>query len=139
MKLATAALILQATAAVASIFDTILPTERPTETKDDWECTTSPLEEYFNPPTPTGKLLTALLSYGDVLQKGCKSTLTDALGHPTCTFPAQSRWCSVTNALPTTLLSEYSSYGSVASSWWAAHSSAAVEDALDCPSEWFKP
>ncbi|KAH6894377.1 hypothetical protein B0T10DRAFT_603878 [Thelonectria olida] len=87
MRAFAAALVFNATVAVASVFDTILPTEEPTITSDPWRCTTEIFESYFDVPKPTGSLLTAILFYGDKLQKGCKSALTDAMGLPVCTFP----------------------------------------------------
>ncbi|KAF7555884.1 hypothetical protein G7Z17_g1809 [Cylindrodendrum hubeiense] len=138
MRPPTAVLVLQATAAIASIFDTILPTTKGTITSDSWQCATQTFESYFDVPKPTGKLLDPILDYGDTLLKGCKSTLTDAMGMSACTFPPQSDWCGFTKSAPSSLLPAYSSYGSVASSWWAEHSSSAVEDSKYCPNSWFK-
>ncbi|RSL92424.1 hypothetical protein CDV31_015168 [Fusarium ambrosium] len=138
MKPATTVLVLQIMAAAASIFDTILPTTKGTITSDPWQCATQTFESYFDVPKPTGELLDAILDHGDVLLKGCESTMTDAMGMPACTFPPQSDWCAFTKSAPSSLLPAYSSYGSIASSWWAEHSSAAVEDAKYCPNSWFK-
>ncbi|KAK2601576.1 hypothetical protein QQS21_004894 [Conoideocrella luteorostrata] len=138
MKTASAILVLQPLAVAAVIFDTILPTTRPTQTTDPWMCSTKVLESFFDVPKPTGKLLDALLSYGDDLQKDCKPTLTNHVGMSACAFPPQSKWCAFSTSAPSTLLSDYSSYASSASSWWSGHSSAAVDEAVLCPNSWFK-
>ncbi|KAF5023086.1 hypothetical protein F66182_4843 [Fusarium sp. NRRL 66182] len=138
MKATAAVVLLQVSAAAASIFDTILPTTRGTITSDPWECATETPESYFDVPKPTGKLLNALLDHGDAIQEGCQSTMTDALGMSACTFPPQSQWCDFTKSAPSSLLPAYSSYASVASSWWAEHSSAAVDYAKYCPNRWFR-
>lgn len=119
-------------------FDELLPSVSPTATTDFWRCTTMSLQEYFNPPQPTGDLLTMLVSYGDKIMEGCEKTITDYRGFSACTFPPQSAWCSVTDVLPSSLESAYSAYGSTASSWWANHSSDALDLATFCPSRWFK-
>ncbi|KAM4066210.1 hypothetical protein HRG_000346 [Hirsutella rhossiliensis] len=137
MRAAAAIVIVEATVVTAAIFDTILPTTKPAITKDPWTCTTEPLQKYFMPPKPTGLLLDALVSYGEDLKKDCKPTLTDAMGNPECEFPAHSKWCAFAAAVPSVLVSEYSSYGSAASSWWSESSSEAVEFATYCPNRWF--
>ncbi|QPH01783.1 hypothetical protein C2857_005986 [Epichloe festucae Fl1] len=136
MKLITLSFMTQAIAVLGSIYDTILPTISPTITKDPWPCTTEVLEKYFDPPKPTGELLTTLLDYGKELLKGCTPVGTNAQGVPTCTFPAPSQWCAIT--IPTTLSSTYSAYGSTASSWWSRYRSEAVDFATYCPGRWYK-
>ncbi|KAM0491922.1 hypothetical protein ACHAP8_010295 [Fusarium lateritium] len=132
------AFILQLSVVSASIFDTILPTTKGTITSDPWQCATQTFESFFDVPKPTGALLDALMDHGDAIQKGCKSTLTDAMGMPACTAPPQSDWCAFTESAPSSLLTAYSSYGSIASSWWAEHSSEAMEYAEYCPNRWFR-
>ncbi|KAF4946569.1 hypothetical protein FGADI_11083 [Fusarium gaditjirri] len=134
----TSAFVLQVGVATASIFDTILPTTRGTITSDPRQCATHTFESFFDVPKPTGALLDAILDHGDAIQKGCKSTLTDAGGMSVCTFPPQSDWCAFTKSAPSSLLTAYSSYGSIASSWWTDHSSEAVEYAEYCPNRWFR-
>ncbi|KAF4342823.1 hypothetical protein FBEOM_3232 [Fusarium beomiforme] len=124
--------------ATASFFETVLPTTEPSVTSDPWQYATHTFESFFDVPKPTGKLLDALLDHGDAIQKGCKSTLTDAMGMPVCIFPRQSDWCAFTESAPSSFLPAYSSYGSVASSWWAAYSSEAVKYADYCPKAWFE-
>lgn len=138
MKPTTAVLFFCAGGSLAAVQDTLLPSKPPTVTSEPWQCTTEMLPQYFDVPKPTGALLTAVQSYGDVLQKDCKPTETDAFGLPQCPFPASSLWCGFSTVVPSSLLSSYSSYGSVASSWWSAHSSAAVSLAQNCPMEWYK-
>jgi hypothetical protein len=41
------------------------------KTAEPWQCTTYTFESFFGVPKPTGKLLDAILDYGDVLQKIC--------------------------------------------------------------------
>ncbi|KAG8670659.1 hypothetical protein FPOAC2_07490 [Fusarium poae] len=134
----TSAFILQMSVVSASIFDTILPTTQGTITSDPWRCYTHTFESFFDVPKPTGALFDALVDHGDEMQKGCKSTLTDAMGMRVCTFPPHSELCDFTKFAPSSLLTEYSSYGSIASSWWAEHSSEAVEYAEYCPNRWFR-
>ncbi|RGP66168.1 hypothetical protein FSPOR_6788 [Fusarium sporotrichioides] len=132
------ALIFQFGVVTASIFDTILPTTKASITSDPWQCATHTFESFFDVPKPTGALLNAILDHGDAIQKDCKPTLTDAMGMPACTFPPQSDWCAFSKTVPSNLQTAYSSYGSVASSFWAKHSSEAVEYAEHCPNRWFR-
>lgn len=138
IKPTSAAIFLYASGSLAAVQDTILPSKPPTITREPWQCTTEMLPQYFDVPKPTGALLTSIQLYGDVLQKDCKPTETDIFGLPQCPFPASSLWCRFSTVAPSSLLSSYSSYGSVASSWWSAHSSAAVSLARSCPIRWYK-
>lgn len=131
-------LISATTIAWAALYETILPSERPTATKDPWQCTTETLPQYFDVPKPTGRLASAVQSYNLELVKGCEPTGLNAHGIPVCAFPEPSKWCAFTTAAPSTLLPEFSSYASSASSWWSARSSTAIELAEECPSGWFK-
>ncbi|KAF5593979.1 hypothetical protein FPANT_5014 [Fusarium pseudoanthophilum] len=137
MKIHAALALLQASGVAASIFDTLFPSEKPSVTRDPRECLFSDFEPYWSAVTPTGKLSTALVSYGDALQKDCKWTSFDVVGVPTCPYPALSDWCSFSDAVPATLLPEWSSYGSSASSWWEQHKKDIVSDAHMCPKRWF--
>ncbi|RSM04593.1 hypothetical protein CEP52_006776 [Fusarium oligoseptatum] len=138
MKATTAVLFLHVTGSVASIFETILPTERPTITSDPSECATRSLESFFDVRKLTGELGSAFLSFGSELNKGCKSTFVDVMGNTACTNPPRTKICSFSDYAPSTLLSEYWYFGSMASSWWAEHSSQAVENAAYCPNRWFR-
>ncbi|KAK3364570.1 hypothetical protein B0T25DRAFT_576806 [Lasiosphaeria hispida] len=83
------------------------------------------------PSTPTGTLKDALLSYGEKLvSESCTLTGIDVLD---CPYPDKPRWCAFATAAPTPVVSEFKAHGSVASSWWAAHSSKTVSLAQDCP------
>ncbi|KAF2421785.1 hypothetical protein EJ08DRAFT_665060 [Tothia fuscella] len=113
---------------------TLLPTAKPTITRDPWTCATESPKQFFDVPKPTGNLLTALLSYGDVLLQTCTATGTAALA---CPYPDKSKWCGFSTAAPTSLLPAYSTYGSVVSSWAAKHTSQALDLAQRCPVAWY--
>lgn len=113
---------------------TVLPSASPTITEaDDWRCATKDIVGYFEPPTPTGDLYSAHLSYGDAIQT-CTLTGAEAFD---CPIPGKSLWCGFSSAVPTALSDAYLDYGSTASSWWAARSSAAVSIAQECPQSWW--
>lgn len=57
-------------------------------------------------------------------------------GGQNCPSPDNEQWCGFTTAAPAAVLPDYSAYGSAASSWWAAHSSAAASVARSCPVGW---
>ncbi|KAM5520588.1 hypothetical protein FOXYSP1_14478 [Fusarium oxysporum f. sp. phaseoli] len=111
--------------------------EKPTVTSDPRECILSDFYPYWSGLEPTGKLSTALLSYGDVLQKDCKWDSVDVVGIPTCTYPALADWCAFSDAVPTSLLPAWSSLGSSASSWWAENKDDIISGAQQCPKRWF--
>lgn len=137
--LKTTTLFLQTTATLSAMHTRILPRDEPTITSDPWQCATEDIPQYFEVPKPTGSLLTALISYGDKLYEGCTPTEEPTgIFPPKCPFPEQSSWCAFTTAAPTAVLSDYSSYASSASFWWAEHSAAAVSVAQKCPNTWFK-
>lgn len=138
MKPTAAAIFLYVGSPLAALEDTILPSEPPIITSELWQCTTEVLSQYFDVPKPTGALLSAIQEYGDVLQKDCKPTETNVFGLSQYPSPATSLWCRFSTIAPSSLLSRYSSYGSVASSWWSAHSLAAVSLARSCPIGWYK-
>jgi hypothetical protein len=135
----TTAVILQATASVAPAHKTLLPRDVPTITSDPWQCATVNATQYFDPPKPTGTLLTALLSYADKLYEGC-TPIEDPTGNriPACPFPDASRWCAFTSTVAPTMTPAYWSYASSASSWWSAKSSGASSVASRCPNKWYK-
>ncbi|KAH7323620.1 hypothetical protein BKA65DRAFT_567394 [Rhexocercosporidium sp. MPI-PUGE-AT-0058] len=119
---------------------TQMPRAEPTSTfgPDPWQCVTENITQYIDVPKPTGSLLTALDSYGDKLIETCTPTETAFTALPSCPFPAKSLWCGFTTAIPSTMLSAYSSYGKSASSWLAAKSSAMASVTQQCPSGWSK-
>ncbi|KAI0385603.1 hypothetical protein F5Y04DRAFT_246248 [Hypomontagnella monticulosa] len=105
---------------------------------DPWTCVTENITQYFDVPKPTGTLLDALISYGDELLKPCLSTATgtDVLY---CSVSETTKWCGFTTAAPSSVLSDYSSYGSAAASFWHAKSRTMSIIASDCPVGWSKP
>ncbi|KAI1772846.1 hypothetical protein F4818DRAFT_126412 [Hypoxylon cercidicola] len=119
---------------------TEMPRAEPTSTQapDPWQCVTENITQYFNVPKPTGTLLDALLSYGDELIEPCLSTAT-GLDILSCTVSETSAWCGFTTAAPSLVLSDYSSYGSAAASFWQAKSQTISVIASDCPVGWSKP
>ncbi|KAG7409939.1 hypothetical protein Forpe1208_v011685 [Fusarium oxysporum f. sp. rapae] len=137
MKIQLISFLLKASFASASIFDTIFPTEKPTVTSDPRECIFSDFYPYWSGVEPNGKLSTALLSWGDVLQKDCKWDSVDVVGIPTCTYPALADWCAFSDVVPTSLLPAWSSLGSSASSWWAENKDDIISGAHQCPKRWF--
>ncbi|KAK1767571.1 hypothetical protein QBC33DRAFT_559055 [Phialemonium atrogriseum] len=109
---------LQAAAMVsASAYDSLFPTDEPTVTSEP----------------ATGSLLSELDSYGSDLYKTCTLTGLERLD---CPSPG-NKWCGFTTAAPAAVLSDFSSLGSLALSWWSAHSSAAVSLASECPLGWW--
>lgn len=123
------------TAQQSEVYSTVLPAEPPMiTTADHWSCATKDIASYFLPPTPTGALSTARLSYGRSVQP-CTYTGVEAFD---CPFPDKSLWCGFSTAVPSTLKDEYAAYGSTASSRWAERSSAAVSLAIACPHSWWQ-
>lgn len=119
----------------SAVHETVLPTASPALTvTDPWQCVTENLTQYFDVPKPTGSLLTAIESYADKLIESCTLTGADAIHG--C-FPEKEAWCDFSTAAPSTVLPDYSAYGSAASAWWAAHRANAVELAVDCPVGWY--
>jgi hypothetical protein len=134
MKVLTSALIaaLAVTAHAANRLQ-LAPTASPTVTQDPWQCATEKYDDYFNVPKSTGDLVTAISLYADSLIATCVVT-----GTPPCQYPEKTRWCGIKTAIPASLQSDLSLYGSTASVWWGSHSSAAVSLAEFCPHKWYK-
>ncbi|KAH7182296.1 uncharacterized protein B0J16DRAFT_400497 [Fusarium flagelliforme] len=130
--------LLQASQVWGLIYDTILPSAKPTITEDFRNCLImDDPQPFFEPPEPTGLFSIALFSYFKNLNKDCPFTDFDVFGVPTCPYPELSKICSFTDVAPKTQLPAWSSHGSVASSWWEKHSSSMVEFADYCPNRWF--
>ncbi|PVH83225.1 hypothetical protein DL98DRAFT_585934 [Cadophora sp. DSE1049] len=127
-------------AASPDMLITHMPRAEPTSTiePDPWQCVTENITQYVDVPKPTGSLLTALDSFGDKLIETCTPTETAFTALPSCPFPEKSLWCGFTTFVPTSLMSAYSSYGSSASSWLSAKSSAMASVTQQCPSGWSK-
>lgn len=131
---------LMADANVWAMSITEMARAEPTSTlsPDPWQCVTENITQYFNVPTPTGALLDALISYGEKLLEPCLATATglDALY---CSVSETSAWCSFTTAASSPVLTDYSSYGSAAASFWEAKSETISIIASRCPIGWSKP
>lgn len=114
---------------------TILPTTLDFDgPSDDPSCRSVNLSPFFDPPRPSGHLLEYIEEYGNELVQLCHLTRTSP--NDNC-FPSKERWCEFTSVAPTYIMSDYSTYGNQASSWWAAKSSSAVALASKCPNDWF--
>lgn len=107
----------------------LLPTAKPTITQDSWRCALENYKPFFQPPKPTGTLLSAIVSYGDKLIESCTELI--------CPYPDATKWCSFTTAAPSAVLPAYTSYASTASVWWANHTSQAMDLAAECPHYWY--
>lgn len=134
MDVSTFALLITAIAVtVAAInpssLSILLPTAKPTVKEDYWMCATKNYSSFFNPPLPTGTLLSAIMSYSDKLLESCTE--------PICPYPEASEWCVFATAAPTAVLPAYSSHASIASLWWEDLSSSAIELAEICPHYWY--
>lgn len=125
-----------------NIHHTLWPTLNPDSTTDPYYCYTEDITHYFSPPEPTGALSSAFSSFDSRLYDDCTFTGAQRLE---CPFPDQSRWClfgSSTSVpgqpapVPTSMLPAYSSFGSLASSWWAANSASALSLAQHCTFLW---
>lgn len=135
----TTTTLLQTTVSVTPAHKTLLPRDTPTITSDPWQCATVNATQYFDPPKPTGTLLTALLSYADKLYENCTPMVDPSRNaFPTCPFPDASRWCAFTNGAAPSVTPAYWSYASSASSWWSAKSSGASSVVSRCPNTWYK-
>jgi hypothetical protein len=102
--------------------------------QDHWECATEDMIQYFDMPKPTGALFNLLVLYGQVLTRRiCSLTGPESL---CCPRVENSEWCGFTTWAPSTMISEFSSHASKASSWSAAHSSGIAVLPTDCPNYW---
>ncbi|KAF2729336.1 hypothetical protein EJ04DRAFT_392300, partial [Polyplosphaeria fusca] len=104
---------------------------------DPWQCATKNLTQYLDVPKPTGTLLSAIESFGDVLLQPCLSTAT-GLDILSCSVSQTTQWCSFATAAPSSVKPAYSAYGSSASSWWFAKSSAITSLEVECARTWEK-
>jgi hypothetical protein len=107
-------------------------TDMQTTTRDPWDCIPANLSQYIDVPKPTGALFSAFVEYGSRLQSACTHT---GLETSLCAR-GKSDWCGLSTAAPPEVMGDLSSYGSAASSWWSAHSSAMTRDAERCPYTW---
>lgn len=119
----------------SKVHEIVLPTDMPpADLEDDWDCALMNIDEYFDPPKPTGALLTSMDEYeARIFTEACtlpKDEMADGC------WLDKDQVCGFTTAINSKFSSELSSYGSAASSWWAAHSSNAVWLATKCPNQW---
>jgi hypothetical protein len=106
--------------------------ETSTSTRDSWHCIPANLSQYIDVPMPTGTLYDAFTQHGSRLRSACTFT---GIETERCAR-AKSDWCGLSTAAPPEVMGALSSYGSVASSWWSAHSSAMKQDIEMCPYTW---
>ncbi|KAH7068310.1 hypothetical protein BKA63DRAFT_521531 [Paraphoma chrysanthemicola] len=109
----------------------------PTTTVDSWQCVTKNFTDYLNPPIRTGNLLDIYYNHSDKIYKECEDKLPKPFTEfPACKSMARASWCAISTAIPSSGLAEFRSYTSVASSWWAAHSSMLPDLQDECPNTW---
>ncbi|EFY86354.1 hypothetical protein MAC_07575 [Metarhizium acridum CQMa 102] len=126
--------LLNAAALAAAIdFSVIFPTSSPPASSEPEPsiCAAENYTNYLIGPRPTGTLSSAMASYTSQLFKTCTLPLEEWLD---CPFPESSRLCGFSTAGPSEVMSAYSGFGSLASSWWLTHSLAAEQIASSCPS-----
>ncbi|KAI9150513.1 hypothetical protein HJFPF1_10281 [Paramyrothecium foliicola] len=120
----------------STVHEIVLQTTLATDLEPDhWECVIANLTQYFDPPRPTGALLDALDDYANDIIDTCTKTAGDETTD--ACWPSKEQWCGLTTAIPKSLAPDISSWGEAASSWWSAHSSAAVSLAEECPIGWY--
>lgn len=113
---------------------TAAPTTTTTITPDPWQCATENITQYWDVPKPTSSLLDALNSYGAELVAPCRSTAT-GLDRLDCSV---ATWCGFTTAAPSSVLTDYLSYGSEAASFWVSKISTISLLSDYCPVTWAK-
>lgn len=119
-----------------SDIEVLIPKESPAGKSDHRECATHDYEVLVEPPKPTGSLRNALESYNEeAFRETCTATGIEKLDCPPVGYP---ELCGFATAAPDSLLPAYTSHGSSASSWWAAHSSSALSVASECPHYWYE-
>lgn len=114
------------------------PTSTSTISADPWQCVTENVTQYFNVPTPTGDLRTALVSYGEKLLGPCLATATE-IDKLLCSITDTTAWCGFATAAPSAVLADYSSYISLAASFWRAKSETISIVSSRCPLWWARP
>jgi hypothetical protein len=107
------------------------------QSPDPWQCATKNLTQYFDVPSPTAALLSALQSYGTVLNAPCIATAT-GLDYLSCTVSETTKWCAFATEAKPVIQPRYSAYGSAAASWYGARSSAIESAKKGCPITWKK-
>ncbi|SPO01557.1 uncharacterized protein DNG_04230 [Cephalotrichum gorgonifer] len=110
----------------------VFPTESPTGSPDPSKCATHNYGSLMNAPMPTGNLESALYGYAGQLFEACADSGTPLTK---CIWP-YPEMCGITTASPE-VQSQFISYASVGSSWWAAHTSVIYSVAKECPHTWY--
>jgi hypothetical protein len=103
----------------------------PATTADSWQCATKNVSDYLTPPMPTGQLLDTYYEHSDKIYEECEDKPLTA-----CPSVTKERWCALSTAVPSSDIAEFRAYTRVASSWWAAHSSALADLREECPDTW---
>lgn len=110
-----------------------------TISEDPWQCVTENITQYFvDVPTPTGKVLDELDSFGYEVAAPCRATAT-SLDRLSCTVSDPKSWCGFTTAAPPDVLSSYSTYLSSVVSFWTAKSESIEILSTSCPVAWARP
>ncbi|KFG84781.1 hypothetical protein MANI_010158 [Metarhizium anisopliae] len=129
--------LLNAAALAAAINHSVfLPKSSPTTNAEPEPlfCAAVNYTNYLVGPRPTGALAVAMGSHTDELFQTCTLPLEDWFD---CTFPESSRLCGFSTVGPSEVMSAYSDFGSLASSWWIDHSLVAEQLASSCPFRWY--
>jgi len=104
---------------------------------DPWWCIVENVTQYFvDVPKPTGDVLDAIGSYGDVMAKPCMATNSNWIS---CTISDPKSWCGFTTFAAPGVLSSYSTYVSAAVSFLRAKSETMSILSTSCPVAWAKP
>lgn len=103
---------------------------------DPYQCVLDNIPQYLTgAPSPTAVLDSALFSYEKSLYDAC--TPPAVTPFQPCPVPARKTLCAFSTAVPTSLLSEYSSYASSAAAWWGAGNGDKVMSLVkNCPYLW---
>ncbi|KAH6673939.1 hypothetical protein F5X68DRAFT_214515 [Plectosphaerella plurivora] len=110
--------------------EVLFPKTALTQEPDPPVCNGTDLDQFFDVPERPSEFDEAMESY--VLGRTPPCTAS----YPNRCFPDKDWWCGVSSVVPQSVLSEYSSYGSAASSWWEAQREEALENAALCPHGW---
>lgn len=109
--------------------EVLLPKTALRQEPDPSVCNGTDLDQFFNVPKRPSE-------FNDALETYVYGNAPCTASYPKTCFPDKDWWCGVTSVAPQTVLSEYSSYGSAASSWWEAQREEALENAALCPYGW---
>ncbi|TPX16147.1 uncharacterized protein E0L32_004142 [Thyridium curvatum] len=113
-------------------------TQQPTASTlspDPWECITENITQYFDPPKPSGSVLSEINSYGDKIIEPCMATAT-GLDQFYCTVSDPQSWCGFSTAAPQAVMSSYLAFVSQAVSFYTEKSSKMSILSTSCASAW---